>query len=141
EVMLFVHERYRIGRGPENTGLGGSSLGALISLYVVMERQGTFGRLLLESPSLFVSRRLVLKSARCLRPWPRKVFLAIGTSEVGRDDKDTQAVEDVRDLERSMRRAGLGQDRLQVEIDEGATHTEGAWGKRFPEALEFLFGN
>ncbi len=33
EVMPFVYERYRIARGPENTGLGGSSLGALISLY------------------------------------------------------------------------------------------------------------
>ncbi len=38
EVMPFVYERYRIARGPENTGLGGSSLGALISLYTVTER-------------------------------------------------------------------------------------------------------
>ena len=55
EVMPFVYERYRIARGPENTGLGGSSLGALISLYTAMDRPGVFGRLLLESPSLFIS--------------------------------------------------------------------------------------
>jgi predicted alpha/beta superfamily hydrolase len=140
EVMPFVYERYRIARGPENTGLGGSSLGALISLYTVTERAGVFGRLLLESPSLFISNRRILKHSRRFRLWPEKVFLAIGSREAGREDKDKQVVEDVRELERSLRRAGLDQSRLLVKIDEGAAHNEGEWAKRFPEALSFLFG-
>src|SRR5271170_4581571 len=86
EVMPFVYERYRIARGPENTGLGGSSLGALISLYTVMDRPGTFSRLLLESPSLFVSNRRILKYSHYFRQWPEKIFLAMGTRESGRDD-------------------------------------------------------
>jgi enterochelin esterase-like enzyme len=77
EVMPFLYLRYRIARGPENTGLGGSSLGALISLYTVMDRPAIFGRLLLESPSLFVSNRLLLKYSRAFRQWPEKIFLAI----------------------------------------------------------------
>jgi predicted alpha/beta superfamily hydrolase len=140
EVMPFVYERYRIARGAENTGLGGSSLGALISLYVVIERPGVFGRLLLESPSLFVSNRRILKYSRRFRRWPEKVFMAMGTREAGREDKDRQVVEDVRQLERSLRRAGLDESRLLVKIDQGATHNEGEWAKRFPEALSFLFG-
>jgi predicted alpha/beta superfamily hydrolase len=140
EVMPFVHERYRIARGPENTGLGGSSLGALISLYTVTERPGVFGRLLLESPSLFVSNRRILKHSRRCQLWPEKVVLAIGTREAGREDKDKQVVEDVRELERSLRRSGLDDHRLLVKIDEGASHNEGEWAKRFPEALRFLFG-
>jgi hypothetical protein len=68
------------------------------------------------------------------------VFLAIGTRESGREDKDRQVVEDVREFERSLRRAGLDESRLLVKIDEGATHNEGEWAKRFPEALSFLFG-
>ena len=36
EVMPFLYQHYRIARGPENTGLGGSSLGAIISLYTAM---------------------------------------------------------------------------------------------------------
>ncbi|HXM22751.1 MAG TPA: alpha/beta hydrolase-fold protein [Terriglobales bacterium] len=140
EVMPFVYERYRIARGPENTGLGGSSLGALISLYTVIERPGVFGRLLLESPSLFISNRRILKYSRHFRRWPAKVFMAIGTREAGREDKDRQVVEDVRELEQSLRRAGLDEHRLLVKIDEGATHNEGEWAKRFPGALTFLFG-
>jgi predicted alpha/beta superfamily hydrolase len=140
EVMPFVEERYRIARGPENTGLGGSSLGALISLYTVIERPGVFGRLLLESPSLFIAYRRILKFSRLVRQWPARIFLAIGTREAGREDKDRQVVEDVRELERSLRRAGLDERRLLVRIDEGATHSEAEWAKRFPDALGFLFG-
>lgn len=140
EVMPFLYERYRIARGPENTGLGGSSLGAIISLYTVMSRPGVFGRLLLESPSLFVSNRQLLKSSRAFRQWPEKMFIAIGTRETGSEDRSRQVVEDVRELERVLRRAGLRDDRLLVKVDEGATHNESDWAKRFPEALTFLFG-
>jgi len=140
EVMPFVQQQYRIARGPENTGLGGSSLGALISLYTVLDRPGLIGRLLLESPSLFISKRRLLKYSRYFRLWPEKVFLAIGTKESGREDKDRQVVQDVRELEGILRRAGLDERRLRVRIDEGAIHHESEWAKRFPEALEFLFG-
>ena len=140
EVMPFVYERYRIARGPENTALGGSSLGAIISLYTAMDRPGVFGGLLLESPSLFISNRQLLRSSRAFRKWPAKVFLAIGTREAGGEDRDQQAVEDVRELEHVLRRAGLKEDRLLVTIDEGATHSEKEWAGRFPQALRFLFG-
>jgi predicted alpha/beta superfamily hydrolase len=141
EVMPFVHQRYRIARGPENTGLGGSSLGAIISLFTVMDRPGVFGRLLLESPSLYISNRQLLKSSRAFRQWPAKVFMAIGTREDGSEDRDQQVVEDVRELEHVFRRAGLNEDRLRVKIDEGASHSEREWARRFPEALTFLFGS
>jgi predicted alpha/beta superfamily hydrolase len=140
EVMPFVHERYRAATGPENTGLGGSSLGAFISLYTVIERPGVFGRLLLESPSLFISNRRILKPSRHFQRWPEKVFIAMGTREAGREDKDKQVVEDVRELERSLHGAGLDESRLLVKIDEGASHNEGEWAKRFPDALSFLLG-
>jgi enterochelin esterase-like enzyme len=139
EVMPFVQQQYRVALGPANTGLGGSSLGALIALYTVLVRPGIFGRLLLESPSLFLSHRSLLKETMNLRRWPQRIFLAIGTREVGREDRDRAVVEDVRRLERNLRRSGLGDDRVQVEIEEGALHNEAAWGQRFPSALKFLF--
>lgn len=139
EVMPSVFARYRIARGPENTGLGGSSLGALISLYTVIERANVFGRLLLESPSLYISNRQILKSSRALRQWPGRVYIAMGTREAGNADRDRQVVDDVRELKDIMRRAGLGGDRLLVKIDEGGIHNERDWARRFPEALAFLF--
>jgi len=140
EVMPFVYQRYRIARGPENTGLGGSSLGAIISLFTALDRPGIVGRLLLESPSLFISNRQLLKSSRAFRQWPARIFMAMGTREAGTEERDQEVVEDVRELEHVMRRAGLREDRLRVKIDEGATHNEKEWARRFPEALAFLFG-
>ena len=67
EVMPFVEQHYRIAKGAENTGIGGSSLGAVISMYTAMALRGTFGRLLVESPSLFISSRQLLQTAAHFR--------------------------------------------------------------------------
>jgi predicted alpha/beta superfamily hydrolase len=98
------------------------------------------GRLLLESPSLSISNRAPLKCSRGFRQWPARVYLATGTRETGRPDRDVLVVEEVRRLEHILRRAGVREGRLLVGITEGATHNEAEWAKRFPEALQFLFG-
>jgi len=141
EVMPFVAGMYRIASGPENTGLGGSSLGALISLYTAASHPGWFGRLLLESPSLWASNRQMIKESRAVKQWPQRIFLAAGTAEAGREDRDRSMVDDVRELAAIFRRAGLNDQRIKLVIDEGATHHESAWARRFPDALAFLFSH
>ena len=140
EVMLFVEHTYRVATGPENTGLGGSSLGALIALYTASVRPGVIGRLLLESPSLWASNRQAIKESRVVRIWPEKMFLAAGTAEAGNAERSRTVVDDVRELAAIMRRAVLSEKRLRMVIKENAGHTESAWAERFPEALQFLFG-
>jgi predicted alpha/beta superfamily hydrolase len=139
EVMPLIEKYYRVAKGPEHTGLGGSSLGGLITLYTELAAPGVFGRLLIESPSLFVANRKILEECRSFRDWPQRIYLGIGTREVGNATKDERAVSDVRELERILRAGGLGEERLKVWIEEGATHNEAAWGARFPGALEFLY--
>jgi enterochelin esterase-like enzyme len=139
EVMPLIERTYRIAHGVKNTGLGGSSLGALISLYTVIVQPGVFGRLLLESPSLFVANRQVLKASRTSATWPQRIFLGVGTRETGQPARDQGIVDDVRSLARTLHLAGLREKRLRVAIQEGAGHSEGAWAGRFPEAAAFLF--
>jgi predicted alpha/beta superfamily hydrolase len=140
EVMPFVARNYRVATGPENTGLGGSSLGGLIALYTVMARPGVIGRLLLESPSLWASGRLLIRESRSVRVWPERIFLAVGTAEAGSAERSRTVVDDVRELAAVMRRAVLSERRLRLVIKDGAGHNEAAWAERFPEALQFLFG-
>lgn len=140
EVMPFVARTYRVAAGPENTGLGGSSLGALIALYTACVRPGMFGRLLLESPSLWASNRQLIRDARDVERWPQRILLATGTAEAGREDRSRSVVDDVRELAGVFRRAGLDNKRLRLVVEDGATHHESAWARRFPEALTFLFG-
>ena len=86
EIMPYIGDQYRVATGVENTGFGGSSLGALIALYTAQVCPGLIGRLLLESPSLWASNRQLVRHSRNVRHWPERVFLAIGTNEGGRAD-------------------------------------------------------
>jgi enterochelin esterase-like enzyme len=141
EVMPFMARHYRVASGPENTGLGGSSLGGLIALYTAAVSPGRIGRLLIESPSLWASNRQMLKDSHRVRRWPERIVLATGTAEAGKKDRDQSMVDDVRELAATFRRAGMDDHHLKMTIDESATHHESAWARRFPEALTFLFGN
>jgi enterochelin esterase-like enzyme len=140
EVMPFIARNYRVAAGAENTGLGGSSLGALIALYTAIARPGLVGRLLLESPSLWASNRQIIRDSREVKRWPDRIVMGMGTAEAGRKDRDQSMVDDTRELAAIFRRAGLDDKRLMLVIDEGAGHNEAAWARRFPQALAFLFG-
>jgi len=140
EVMPFVERNYRTATGPENTGLGGSSLGGLIALYTAMARPGLIGRLLLESPSLWASHRQAIKESRSVRVWPERIYLGVGTAEAGSAERNRTVVDDVRELAAILRRAVLSEKRLRLVVRDEAGHNEQAWAERFPEALRFLFG-
>ncbi len=121
--------------------MGGSSLGGLITLFTQLVAPGVFGRLLIESPSLFVANRKILDECRRFRNWPSRVYVGMGTREVGNAEKDAKIVGDIRELEAILQEAGLTDQRLKVRVEEGASHSESAWAARFPEALEFLYSS
>ncbi len=141
EVMPLIESYYSIAKGPENTGLGGSSLGGLITLYTQLATPGVFGHLLIESPSLYVANRKILEECRRFQNWPSRVYLGIGSCEVGDPVKDEKALEDMRELERIMLACGFDGHSLKVDVEQGASHTEAAWARRFPAALQFLFSS
>jgi enterochelin esterase-like enzyme len=140
EVMPFVERTYPVAAGATNTAVGGSSYGAVAALFMALHFPGVFGRLLLESPSLYVGDGHLLHLARHARRLPRRVYVGVGTAETSMAARNEETVGNVRKLESILRGARLGPRRLRVVVDEGATHSEAAWAKRFPAALEFLFG-
>jgi len=139
EVVPFIARTYPVRRGPANTGFGGSSYGAIAALNTAMIKPGTFGRLLVESPSLYVGNKYMLRRASGVSRWPSRIFLGVGTAETRSVERNQETVANVLELEQILRRGGLGPRRLRLVVDDGATHSEGAWANRFPQALEFLF--
>lgn len=139
EVMPFVAAHYPVAPGAVNTAFGGSSYGAVAALFTSLTKPGVFGRLLLESPSLYVGRQYLLRRAREATRWPGRVYLGVGTAETDRADRREETVGNVRKLAAILRTARLGPKRLKVVVQEGATHSEGAWAARLPDALTFLF--
>ncbi len=139
EVMPFIDAHYRTLRGPENTGLGGSSLGALVSLAIGLKHPQVFGKLVVMSPSVFWDSKVILKEVSQFEGKARpKIWLDIGTKE---GSNPASTLENTRELRDALAAKGwkLGADLRHVEA-EGTEHNERAWSQRIGPALEFLFG-
>lgn len=146
EVIPFVNSRYRTELEAESTGIGGSSAGAVAALYAVMKSPGSFGRLLMESPSLYISDGQLLKDSWVVKRWPSRIYLGVGINEGGRancDPKDLrhEAVTDLQQLEQIIRKTDRHKPHLKLEIEPCAVHNEAAWARRLPKAIEFLYGS
>jgi predicted alpha/beta superfamily hydrolase len=147
EVVPYVERSYRADRNPSRRGIGGSSAGALAAIYAVVKRPGVFGRLLVESPSIYVDGAHVLKDAAAVRAWPQRIALGAGTAEGGQTACDPNAttpsepevVTDLRQFARLLGDAGVGAERIRLTVVSCATHDENAWAARLPDALTFLY--
>lgn len=144
EVMPRVERAFRVRKGPDHTGVGGSSLGAVIALHAAAKHPDVFGLVLAESPSL------TLGDAEVWRSWmdglgapPRRVYVGVGTAELGEGPemaaRNAAYVRAVEALDARYRAAGLGADRKLLIVEAGARHTESAWAGRLETALRFLF--
>lgn len=135
ELRPFIAHHYRTLGGPENCGMGGSSLGGLVTMYLGMRYPDVFGKLAVLSPSVWWRDRVILKFVDRLRQKTgQRIWLDIGTNE------SRHALPDARSLKRMLIKKGwrLGKDLDYHEI-EGGQHTEWAWAERVGPLLKFLF--
>ncbi len=139
ELMREINRNYRTKTGAANTSLGGSSYGGNITLYMATIYPDVFGRLLVESPAAWIQNEAIIDGVEMHRPWKQRVFIAVGTDESSDEGNDEAYIAGVHRMERALKEAGLGPDRLLVQVEEGAIHNETAWARRLPGALRFLF--
>ena len=135
ELKPLIDGSYRTLTEAENTGLGGSSLGGLISLYLGFSYPAVFGKLAVMSPSLWWDQRSILRTIDLRDPKPDlRIWLDMGTAEGVRHVRDTDM------LERILLKHGwkAGKDLVYEKVD-GAVHDENAWSERFGAVLRFLF--
>jgi predicted alpha/beta superfamily hydrolase len=135
ELKPLIDGSYRTLADAENTGLGGSSLGGLISLYMGFSCPEVFGKLAVMSPSLWWDQRSILRVVERTEPRPElRIWLDIGTAEGVRHVRDSEM------LGRLLLKRGwqTGKDLIYEKV-EGAVHDENAWAERFGDVLRFLF--
>jgi enterochelin esterase-like enzyme len=137
ELLPFLRARYRVQSGPQHTGLGGSSLGGLVTLYLGLKYPEIFGRLAVHSPSVWWNHKSIIgfvnETAPALTSRPR-IWLDVGDSEGRRTLADADLLK--RRLLAHGWRDGLDLDYEQV---PGGTHDEAAWALRVGPMLRFLF--
>jgi len=135
EVLPFIRNTYRTQNDFWRTGIGGSSLGGLVSLYLGLRMPDVFGRIAALSPSVWWNQRVINRFAEAAPVEPRpRVWLDIGTSEGPRIVDDVERFRDIL-LHKGWQ---YGKD-LHYDRIEGAQHNEAAWAQRVGPFLRFLF--
>ncbi len=135
ELKPFIDNEYRTKPEREFTGMGGSSLGGLVTIYLGIRRPDVFSRLAVMSPSAWWARNHIIRETAALgERIPLRIWLDIGKRE------GATIKHQVRALKEMLLANGWqdGEDLAYFEIPE-ATHDEAAWGSRFGSVLTFLY--
>lgn len=133
---------------PKYTGILGSSMGGLISLYAFFEYPAVFGYSGVMSPSLWFAGGAIFDYIDAASFHPGKIYLDAGTREYGeshgggrlhRAAASRRYYASVRRLKGMLVRKGYRplRDILHVE-EKWAEHSESSWARRLPPALRFL---
>ncbi len=130
----YVDSHFRTRPGRQDTGLGGSSLGGLISIYGGLKFPEIYSRLMIFSPSLWVEPNIHFSAMHFGKAYDTKIYIYGGEAEsanmVPNIKRFMSAVEE---HDRDSRIS------FKLSIDPAGKHNEQRWGEEFPKAAEWLF--
>lgn len=137
EVLPFLRREYRLTAEAAETGLGGSSLGGLVSLWMGLRRPDVFGRLAVLSPSVWWNHRYIVRYvddvAAEAEPRPR-IWLDAGEREGRRTLANAELLH-----ERLLAQGWRDEADVHFEAITDGTHDEASWAERVRPMLRFLF--
>jgi predicted alpha/beta superfamily hydrolase len=143
EVKPFIDGHYRTRPEPDQTAVGGSSMGGLISLHLCKWYPNVFRKCAALSPSLWWDREYFLRNLTAGPEWLDhcRIWLDMGDREGGTSAGSTATQDRVRRLAQVLTEQGriAGEDFRHVEVP-GGHHNEASWGGRFDQVLRFLYG-
>lgn len=129
----LIDARFRTRPSRTCTGILGSSMGGLISLYGFFARPHVFGFAGAMSPSLWYGGRRIFGVIEDAPPGEGRIYLDAGTAEGDGTLKDARRMRELLARKGYVEGVNLG----YVE-DPGANHSEEAWARRFEATMRFL---
>ena len=133
ELKPLIDARFRTLPDAGNTAVGGSSLGGLVSLYLLLRHPEVFGRGAVMSPSVWWGGRAILEDVEAFSGKPPRIWLDIGGRE------GAEALSDTRELRNRLAAKGWSEETFRFLEDRRGDHSERAWARRARQTLEFLF--
>jgi predicted alpha/beta superfamily hydrolase len=132
-VKPIVDRDFRTRPEREATGIAGSSMGGLISLYAFFRNPETFGFTGVMSAAFWFAAHAIYRYVE-ERPFAGgRIYLDVGTSE------GPQEVADIRRMKNLLEAKGYRANHdLLFFVEMGGQHNERAWARRLRRALHFL---
>jgi predicted alpha/beta superfamily hydrolase len=133
QLKPFIDSTYRTRPDRENTIVGGSSSGGIISFMLVWEHPDVFSKAICMSPAFKIGGWDYVKVVQESKEKREGVFFYIDIGGVG---LETQLQPGVDEMIAALKAKGYteGKDFVYVR-DPAAHHFEADWAKRFPNAL------
>lgn len=133
-IKPFIDAEYRTKPDAENTAIGGSSLGGLISHYAIYKYPDTFSKAIIYSPSYWFSFDEVMQFTDD-HPLPpsHKIDLLVGKKE-GEDMYEPLDL-----MARKISAMNHSISNMRVTIDEDGEHNEKFWRSQFKASVLWLF--
>ncbi|MBN2780793.1 MAG: alpha/beta hydrolase [Candidatus Marinimicrobia bacterium] len=133
----YIDEHYRTQPGRLNTGIMGSSMGGLISLYIGLEHQQIFSKVGALSSSFGLNNKeLIAFIKEKGKEHPMRIWMDIGSEESAAEEMEPHQLA----VYRALTEAGWKADREVVfKRIPGAKHDENSWSKRFHKVIKYLY--
>lgn len=141
-VKPWVEQNYRVAADRDNVGIGGSSMGGYMALYLAVRFPELFAKVLAFSPAVLdrpmEGARLRSLIAASVGGERQRIYLDMGSAEeleyVEHPDQMVAVIDPLVDA-----LTASGRSDITSHIAEGAPHDETAWGARFPAAFHWAF--
>ena len=131
----FIDKHFRTRPDQANTGIMGSSLGGLISMYAAIEHQDVFGRAGIFSPSFWYSQDAFIQVSSTGKEKNMRFYLQGGQTEGGNMLGNLNA------MYNTLLDAGFSEEEIFFITHQDGQHSEWYWRREFPAAYEWLFAN
>jgi predicted alpha/beta superfamily hydrolase len=129
-IKPMIDRDFRTLPDREHTGIMGSSMGGLISLYGFFQRPDVFGFAGVMSPSVWLGHGAIYDYLH-ERPFVEgKIYLDNGTRENSARKLNAVLIE----------KGYKSCETLKYVVEQDAEHNEASWARRLPDALRFLLG-
>jgi predicted alpha/beta superfamily hydrolase len=135
DLKPYVDKHFRVKTEREHTGIGGSSMGGLISLYAGFNYSEVFGKLMIFSPSIWISEQVVIQAKAFKPEGDTDFYLYTGGNEMAslKPNMDILA-----NLLKSNKKTSH-KINIFESYNPNGLHQEYFWGLEFPKALTWLF--
>jgi len=131
----YIDENYRTMPGREHTGIMGSSMGGLISLYAAIEHQEVFSKVGAFSSSFWFSDQSYAQVASTGKQADMRIYMIAGEME----GNDGGQVADMNAMYNTLLNAGFSSEEVIAVSHSDGQHSEWYWAREFPDAYEWLY--
>ncbi len=130
----YVDSQYRTIKDRHHTGIGGSSMGGLISIYAGLMYPEVYSKLMIFSPSLWVAPKIHFHSINLNKGQDTKIYLYGGEAE------SVNMIPNLKRFKSALQKQGSGAKLdFELNVDPHGQHNEIRWGEEFPRAVDWLF--